>query len=86
MSPGRRLVHSAQFSGRRVDFSGAEFSGGRVDFRDARFSGAEVYFRSVQFSEGRVDLRIPIESDHSFRSNPIADSGVSDHLAGAGVS
>jgi hypothetical protein len=31
-------------------------------------------------------LRIPIESDHLFRSNPIADSGVSDHLAGAGVS
>jgi hypothetical protein len=31
-------------------------------------------------------LRIPIDSDHSFRSNPIADSGVSDHLAGAGVS
>jgi len=31
-------------------------------------------------------LRIPIESDHPFRSNPIADSGVSDHLAGVGVS
>jgi len=31
-------------------------------------------------------LRIPIDSDHSFRSNPIADSGVSDHLAGVGVS
>jgi hypothetical protein len=31
-------------------------------------------------------LRIPIESDHLFRSNPIADSGVSDHLAGVGVS
>jgi hypothetical protein len=31
-------------------------------------------------------VRIPIESDHLFRSNPIADSGVSDHLAGAGVS
>jgi hypothetical protein len=31
-------------------------------------------------------MRIPIESDHLFRSNPIADSGVSDHLAGAGVS
>jgi len=31
-------------------------------------------------------MRIPIESDHSFRSNPIADSGVSDHLAGVGVS
>ena len=30
--------------------------------------------------------RIPIESDHLFRSNPIADSGVSDHLAGVGVS
>ena len=25
-------------------------------------------------------VRIPIESDHLFRSNPIADSGVSDHL------
>ena len=35
---------------------------------------------------GGIELRIPIESDHSFRSNPIADSGVSDHLAGAGVS
>jgi len=31
-------------------------------------------------------VRIPIESDHLFRSNPIADSGVSDHLAGVGVS
>ena len=31
-------------------------------------------------------VRIPIESDHPFRSNPIADSGVSDHLAGVGVS
>jgi hypothetical protein len=31
-------------------------------------------------------VRIPIESDHLFRLNPIADSGVSDHLAGAGVS
>jgi hypothetical protein len=31
-------------------------------------------------------LRIPIESDHLFRSNPIADCGVSDHLAGVGVS
>jgi hypothetical protein len=31
-------------------------------------------------------VRIPIESDHPFRPNPIADSGVSDHLAGAGVS
>jgi hypothetical protein len=31
-------------------------------------------------------VRIPIDSDHSFRSNPIADSGVSDHLAGVGVS
>jgi hypothetical protein len=40
-------------------------------------------------SGGRGDstvLRIPIESDHLFRSNPIADSGVSDHLAGVGVS
>ena len=27
-----------------------------------------------------------LESDHLFRSNPIADSGVSDHLAGVGVS
>ena len=34
----------------------------------------------------RPKVRIPIESDHLFRSNPIADSGVSDHLAGAGVS
>ncbi len=33
-----------------------------------------------------LELRIPIESDHLFRSNPIADSGVSDHLAGVGVS
>jgi hypothetical protein len=31
-------------------------------------------------------VTIPIESDHSFRSNPIADSVVSDHLAGVGVS
>jgi hypothetical protein len=31
-------------------------------------------------------VRIPIESDHPFRLNPIADSGVSDHLAGVGVS
>jgi hypothetical protein len=38
--------------------------------------------RSTRLSQ----LRIPIESDHLFRSNPIADSGVSDHLAGAGVS
>jgi len=35
---------------------------------------------------GLAFLRIPIESDHLFRSNPIADSGVSDHLAGVGVS
>ena len=34
----------------------------------------------------RRKVRIPIESDHLFRSNPIADSGLSDHLAGAGVS
>ena len=33
-----------------------------------------------------LHMRIPIDSDHSFRSNPIADSGVSDHLAGVGVS
>ena len=37
-------------------------------------------------SRPRLWLRIPIESDHLFRSNPIADSGVSDHLAGVGVS
>jgi hypothetical protein len=37
-------------------------------------------------SSSSVCLRIPIESDHLFRSNPIADSGVSDHLAGVGVS
>jgi len=35
---------------------------------------------------GVAGVRIPIESDHLFRSNPIADSGVSDHLAGVGVS
>jgi hypothetical protein len=34
----------------------------------------------------RAELRIPIESDHLFRSISIADSGVFDHLAGAGVS
>jgi hypothetical protein len=43
--------------------------------------------RSVLLLAARVIMvRIPIESDHLFRSNPIADSGVSDHLAGAGVS
>jgi len=35
---------------------------------------------------GEQYVRIPIESDHLFRSNPIADSGVADHLAGVGVS
>ena len=38
------------------------------------------------WQEYRAAVTIPIESDHLFRSNPIADSRVSDQLAGVGVS
>ena len=51
----------------------------------AAHPGIPVIAWTVTASGGAL-LRIPIESDHLFRSNPIADSGVSDHLAGVGVS
>jgi len=70
-----------------VRFVRAEDGGGPVR-GDVLFLGTPpgVISHSTACRRQAAWVRIPIESDHPFRPNPIADSGVSDHLAGAGVS
>jgi hypothetical protein len=63
---------------------GAAFTFGVENFQNT--GSSTLVLDSVALRDPRGILRIPIESDHLFRSNPIADSGVSDHLAGVGVS
>jgi hypothetical protein len=50
----------AQFSGGRVNFTGARFSGDYVSFIDAQFSGSTVDFESAiayaEFSGGKVNF------------------------------
>jgi uncharacterized protein YjbI with pentapeptide repeats len=47
---------SAQFSGGKVNFSGARFSAGLVDFDRAKFTGSRVYFNHARFSGGLVSF------------------------------
>jgi len=49
--------------------------------RHSRKVAGNAEYPGLITADPRV-LRIPIESDHLFRSNPITGSGVSDHLAG----
>jgi len=74
---------------RRVAGQGAGWEHAGVDLEENK-ALVRRYYQEVLTGRDRDLLarllRIPIDSDHSFRSNPIADSGVSDHLAGVGVS
>jgi len=71
--PAPSLVHSVCWS--------MQAAGGLVDPR-ALCDGTSRQTPKAPLTvsdEDRVQLRIPGQSDHRFRSNPITDSGVFDH-------